>query len=648
MKPILWKCFLAAALFSASPAPAAPRIGGVIADSVLWQTWSGRFLAPSGRVVDNGNHDVSHSEGQGYGMLLAVAANDRAAFDRMWAWTAANLQIRTDHLLAWRWDPARKAVTDYNNASDGDILVAWALGEAADLWRAPDYAKAGAALAEDIGRKLVIDAPGVGPALLPAAFGFAAGDQPDGPVVNLSYWVFPAFDRLAQLAPDRDWEAVRRTGLALVDRIQAKAIGAPPDWISLADGAPAPARRFPARSSYDALRVPLYLALSGRAHAPRLAASDRVVPTLPDGLAIIDIATGAPDGSAIGRGYSAIGALRACAASVQPLPRDFYRLSKTDSYYPATLHMLAVVGALTAHESCLDQAAAGTIRPADWTVREAALPEQARPATPMRRIAQAIAPRLASAAPAPLDMQASASVAAPQDDFYAGGVFALAGLLGLFGWRLSSRTRAEELAGLMNPEARRPQPSVGSHAVEPQPERSIAPRCLPTNPFEQARGAEALEQRIEIAAAASEQWQRTVGVAYFRIAGLDAAPADRDLKVEEIAQALRSKIRPSDAVVVIAPGELAVCLSLVADQRDLLSIAHRLSNAVYTVWQPQEESAHAFGLALFPKKHGSGADCVEQARRDFHESRPWFDFAPRPMRPKRTRRARKSAHARDA
>src|SRR5487761_2690925 len=80
--------------WEAHGAAAAPRIGGVIAGARLWQDWSKRFVRPSGRVVDTGNHGISHSEGQGYGMLLAVAAGDRPAFDRLWAWTRANLQIR--------------------------------------------------------------------------------------------------------------------------------------------------------------------------------------------------------------------------------------------------------------------------------------------------------------------------------------------------------------------------------------------------------------------------------------------------------------------------------------------------------------------------------------------------------------------------
>ena len=38
-----------------------------------WLSFRGRFLVQDGRVVDTGNQGVSHSEGQGYSLLLAAA-----------------------------------------------------------------------------------------------------------------------------------------------------------------------------------------------------------------------------------------------------------------------------------------------------------------------------------------------------------------------------------------------------------------------------------------------------------------------------------------------------------------------------------------------------------------------------------------------
>lgn len=103
-------------------------LGGSLNAPQAWQGYKQRFVTSAGRVVDTANGQISHSEGQGYGMLLAVAANDRPTFERLWGWTRANLMVRDDQLIAWRWTPGqRPPITDMNNATDGDILIAWAL-----------------------------------------------------------------------------------------------------------------------------------------------------------------------------------------------------------------------------------------------------------------------------------------------------------------------------------------------------------------------------------------------------------------------------------------------------------------------------------------------------------------------------------------
>nr|WP_301540442.1 glycosyl hydrolase family 8 [Proteus mirabilis] len=37
-----------------------------------WQQFKARYITPEGRVIDSANQNISHSEGQGYGMLMAV------------------------------------------------------------------------------------------------------------------------------------------------------------------------------------------------------------------------------------------------------------------------------------------------------------------------------------------------------------------------------------------------------------------------------------------------------------------------------------------------------------------------------------------------------------------------------------------------
>ena len=51
-----------------------------------------------------------------------------------------HLQVRkNDHLLAWLWDPSTKQISDENNATDGDIITAWALVRAANIWKSSHY-----------------------------------------------------------------------------------------------------------------------------------------------------------------------------------------------------------------------------------------------------------------------------------------------------------------------------------------------------------------------------------------------------------------------------------------------------------------------------------------------------------------------------
>src|SRR5260370_31388000 len=103
-----------------------------------WRAYASKFTTPDGRVIDDANGGISHREGQGYALLIALRAGDRAGFDRLWTWTAGNLEVRGDHLAAWRWDPAHEPhVADRNSATDGDLLIPWALAEAGAKWHVP-------------------------------------------------------------------------------------------------------------------------------------------------------------------------------------------------------------------------------------------------------------------------------------------------------------------------------------------------------------------------------------------------------------------------------------------------------------------------------------------------------------------------------
>ncbi|WP_431303405.1 glycosyl hydrolase family 8 [Sediminicoccus sp. BL-A-41-H5] len=78
---------------------------GQFASDVGWTNFKRRFPTQQGRVVDTGNLGISYSEGQAVGMFLAVRHPDVEVFGRMSEWTQQNLAVRSESLLAWRYQP---------------------------------------------------------------------------------------------------------------------------------------------------------------------------------------------------------------------------------------------------------------------------------------------------------------------------------------------------------------------------------------------------------------------------------------------------------------------------------------------------------------------------------------------------------------
>lgn len=317
-----------------------------------WRQWADAFLAPEGRVIDQLNGGISHSEGQGYGLMLAFAAGDGTAFDQIWSFTRDELRLRDDGLLAWRWDPAADPhVQDLNNASDGDILVALALVQAGRAWARPDLTAAGRDLVSAIAAT-VLGRHEDRAVLAPGADGFSANDRTDGPIVNPSYWIFEAFPLFAEIDPDADWRGLARDGLALIADLLEGGASLPPDWVSLRGG-PRPAQGFDPVFGYNAMRIPLYLLRADIRDAALLAPLLRGMRSGgPGTLAVVDLRTGSVRDRLTDPGYRIQPALVACALDAIPIDAELRTFAPT-TYYPSTLHLLALSYARHALTACL-------------------------------------------------------------------------------------------------------------------------------------------------------------------------------------------------------------------------------------------------------------------------------------------------------
>jgi len=291
--------------------------------SSLWDAYKRQFMAPEGRVVDTGNGGISHSEGQGYGMVLAEANDDRDSFDLLWKWTQQRLARPDVSLFSWRYDPSSPTpVSDPNNATDGDMLIAWALLRGSIRWKDHELAAQSRAIRTAILSRLVV-ARGGHSLLLPGLQGFV--NDPYA-TINPSYYIWPALD--AFRAVDKLWNPIITGGELLLQRARFGAVSLPTDWIDVNDNGLQPAAGHPARFGFDAMRIPLYLGWSGRrdALAPFRTFWGGYVARKQQIPAWIDVLTGEIAPFALSPGGQAVAnyALTGKAAVGPTLPADYY------------------------------------------------------------------------------------------------------------------------------------------------------------------------------------------------------------------------------------------------------------------------------------------------------------------------------------
>jgi endoglucanase len=310
-----------------------------------WSVYKQRFLSPEGRIIDDGNHGISHSEGQGYGLILAQINGDREAFGRIWKWTQNNLRKRGDHLFAWRWAPAGSGgvgvVEDKNNATDGDLLIAWGLARAGTAWNNGEFEAAAREIAQDV-RRTMVQPSHYGLVLLPGGQGFV---KPEGTVVNLSYWIFPAFRALARIDPSLDWSRLEQSGLKLIEAARFSPLNLPPDWLLVGKSSVDVAKGFEAAYGYNAVRIPLYLVWGGIRAAKYYGSFRQVGGLLNDGRppAKVFLPSGKLDPEPALQGMAAIYHLIAGTGDVElgSASAPYEGTSEGEKYYSVSLGLLS-------------------------------------------------------------------------------------------------------------------------------------------------------------------------------------------------------------------------------------------------------------------------------------------------------------------
>lgn len=347
----LWRSVLAICS-AAAIAVAQPAVAQRAAvDPQAWTAYKAKFLDTNGRIIDNGNGGISHSEGQGYGLLLAYLANNQADFEQIWYFTRTELLLRDDGLAVWKWDPAvTPHVTDTNNASDGDLLIAYALALAGSAWNKKEYLQAAASMARAILSHVVVDIGGR-TLLMPGVEGYRPPGRKDGPIVNPSYWIFEVIPVMALLVPSDRWQKLSDDGLALLRSLQFGPRRLPADWVSLR-AKPAPAEGFEPEFGYNAVRIPLYLARAGIGDKALLTRLQQGMTVDGDEPATIDLVTGKPKDLLPDPGYRIVNDVVACVVNGTKLPASVRQFAPS-LYYPATLQLLSLAFVTEKHPECL-------------------------------------------------------------------------------------------------------------------------------------------------------------------------------------------------------------------------------------------------------------------------------------------------------
>ena len=137
---------------------------------------------------------------------------------------------------------------------------------------------------------------------------------------------------------------MEQDGLWLLEQARFGRNDLPADWVEVdAQANVTPAQGWPARFSWDAVRVPLNLAWAGETDAPALVASNRFwnVTARSSFPAWTDLNSGAPAPYAANAGVVAVATLGAMSQGRLPAGADMPGQRLATDYYSASLALLA-------------------------------------------------------------------------------------------------------------------------------------------------------------------------------------------------------------------------------------------------------------------------------------------------------------------
>ncbi len=159
------------------------------------------------------------SEGVGYGMLLAVAFDDQAAFDKLWKYYSSHKN--TQGVMDWQTSACGEVIGS-GSATDGELDAAMALIQANCRWGGTYGGDADTLIGAILNSEVETCSNRT---VLKGGTGFGACAQ-----TNPSYFAPGYFKVFQARTGDATWGTLVTDGYALLGDLQAKMNGLVPDW----------------------------------------------------------------------------------------------------------------------------------------------------------------------------------------------------------------------------------------------------------------------------------------------------------------------------------------------------------------------------------------------------------------------------------
>lgn len=236
-----------------------------------WTEYKSAYMPTSNYILDE-SQNAAHSESTGYGLLFALAGNDQTTFDKVLNWANTNILNSETGLYCWQYKfGVDVPVADTNNATDGDILIAWALIKAAVKWQSQTYLDKAKELITAIKKYCVKSYAGY-LLLLPGWKGFDhSTDEGQYIVINPCYYIFSALKDFYLVTEDDTWNTLILNGVSLTANFFKEMVISEkilPNWFIIkADGSFGFDPDHTKQSGWDAIRCPLYAYWYNTSHA---------------------------------------------------------------------------------------------------------------------------------------------------------------------------------------------------------------------------------------------------------------------------------------------------------------------------------------------------------------------------------------------